>query len=700
MRSGVLSVLTAFAIPFLASAGQAEESIVITATKQPEDAGTLPAAITPIDGDALHRRGATELRDMVPEASGLEVQPGGDMGPAGAVVSMQGLAEMDAYLLVQDGVPYGGTFNPAVLTLDPISVERVEVLKGPAPVSYGPTSFVGVINLIHYDAGQQPNWAMLQGGSRRSGRLAFGYTLSSPASGGLAQSLLGSADVQHFSEDRSHVQRLHLLYRGAVETGIGRLHFDLDGTDLNQRPYSPHPREGGGLSPRFPKDANVNPEDGKQNQDRLQANFGLDGRIGGLGWVTTVSFARTWGSNIRGFLRDGFATDGITVNSDGFRQKVRLSDIYLDSHVGKRSDLFDWIVGLDALLGRGRQQSFNFEYAVLPDGSNAPSSDGLPIDESTALEDRRYFFGLYGQVVARPVDALTLLAGVRLNWTVEHRCGGEMEGEGVPEADDCEDRSKTRMAGSIGGSFRAWGKGQDQLVLFADYRNTYKPAAIDFGPEPEADILEPETTRTWEAGMKAVLADGKLVLQADWFNTRFDNLVIRENIDGLFGLANAGKSRLHGMEAEAHAKLVPDFDASLTYAHHVATFVDYARVRPDGSIQQLAGNRLELSPKNVASAVLSYAPDQGVQLASVLRYTGSRFLNKTNTAVAGGFLTVDLRVGWRGKASWRQGGYWGVFLDGKNLTNRRDPVVESELGEAQFYRLSGRRILATIELDL
>ena len=40
-------------------------------------------------------------------------------------------------------------------------------------------------------------------------------------------------------------------------------------------------------------------------------------------------------------------------------------------------------------------------------------------------------------------------------------------------------------------------------MAFADYRNTYKPAAIDFGPEAEPDILKPETASSWEAGLKA-----------------------------------------------------------------------------------------------------------------------------------------------------------------------------------------------------
>jgi iron complex outermembrane receptor protein len=681
----------------VASAARGEAPIVITATKIPEEAATLPMAITTVDGETLRKRGASDLRDYVPEGSGVEVQPGGDVGPAGSVVSMQGLAELDAYLLVQDGVPYGGAFNPAVATFDPIYVDRVEVLKGAAPVAFGATSFVGVLNFLHYDAGKQPNWIMLQEGSRSSARGALAASLSSGESGGLAQSLLASAERQGFSQDRSDFERNHLLYRGAVNTGIGRLHFDLDATALDQRPYSPHPREGSGLSARFVKDANANPRDAKQDQDRLQANLGLDGKIGGLDWTSTASIARAWSRNVRGFLREDFATDGTTTNADGFRQKVRTTDIYFDTHVGRKSKIVDWVFGADLLSGRGRQHSANFEYAVLPDGSNAPLSTSRTIDESTALTDHRTFMGLYAQLLVRPIGALTLLGGLRLNRTVEHRGGGEMDGAGIPDADDCDHRAKTRLAGTAGVDVTVWKQGENRVALFGDYRNTYKPAAIDFGPEAEGDILAPETTRTWEAGVKAALADGKIRLEAEWFNTHLNHLVIRENIDGLPALANAGISELRGIEVEAHARLLPDLDLSLTYAHHLARFIDYARLQPDGSIQQLAGNRLELSPKNVASAVLSYAPDKGPQFATLLRYTGKRFLNKGNTVEAGDFMTIDARIGWRGKGLGRD---WGIFIDGRNLTNRRDPVVESELGDAQFYRLSGRRVMATVELNL
>jgi hypothetical protein len=35
---------------------------------------------------------------------------------------------------------------------------------------------------------------------------------------------------------------------------------------------------------------------------------------------------------------------------------------------------------------------------------------------------------------------------------------------------------------------------------------------------------------------------------------------------------------------------------------------------------------------------------------------------------------------------------WEVRLDGTNLNNQRPPVAESELGDAQYYRLWARRV--------
>ena len=37
-------------------------------------------------------------------------------------------------------------------------------------------------------------------------------------------------------------------------------------------------------------------------------------------------------------------------------------------------------------------------------------------------------------------------------------------------------------------------------------------------------------------------------------------------------------------------------------------------------------------------------------------------------------------------------GHGELRLDGRNLSDRRDPVAESELGDAQYYRMTARRV--------
>ncbi len=427
-----------------ASAAWAEAPIIITATKAPESELSTPVADSVVDGDEARARGALDLRSALSPAAGVEVLPGSDTGPGGSVVAMQGLTEMDAYLLVVDGVPYGGAFNPNTAALDLIDFDRIEVIRGAAPVTFGATSFVGVIHVIRADAGQQPTRGLLQLGTRDSGRAAFATNLST---GSFGQSLLASIERRGFSQNRSKLERGHLLYRAATDLGGGRLHFDVDATKLEQDPFSPHPLDEEGLNPAFPRDANANPRDAAADQDRLQANLGYGTKIGGASWSTILSGARTWAHNIRGFLREDFdLTPPGESDADGYRQRVRMTDVYFDSHVSHDSAAFDWVAGIDWLYGNGRQRSANFEYFVLPDRSNAPRSTSLHIDESTVLANRRSFGGLYAQAVVRPMSALTLLAGVRLNRTVEHRCGGEGEGSEVPSPDECQARRNTRLA--------------------------------------------------------------------------------------------------------------------------------------------------------------------------------------------------------------------------------------------------------------
>ncbi|HEV2851858.1 MAG TPA: TonB-dependent receptor [Thermoanaerobaculia bacterium] len=660
------------------------ETIQVTATRTPEDVETVPASVTVISGQELEARGVTDLPSALALATGISVAPGGDTGPAGSVPEIWGLREFDAFLLVVDGVPWGGAFNPALPSVDMTNVERIEVLRGSAPVMYGATSFVGVIHILHRQAGAAGRAGRVWGGNYSSGGAAFSTPL--PGSGSFRQSLSVDGERRGFRDDRAGFDRGHVLYRSTLDAAGGSFRFDFDGSIVNQDPASPHVRQGRVLSSLTPLDANYNPSDAKIDENRLHFVTGYDRGLGGGSWSTTLSYTHSERDTVRGFLADLTNT---APNARGFEQDLSIDDVYLDSHIAWRlSPGFQLIAGFDHLYGKATGNAETFSYFVPLSGSNAPSSEGLARDMGFDVEDERNFSGLYAQAEWDPAPRWHFQAGARLNRTDEDREAGEEElGGGEPGGEEEEEEGKqkrevTRGSGAVGVSWLAWGGDANGLWLFADYRNTFKPAAIDFGPEAEADILKPEDAESYELGLKNRLASGRFEWELTGFTMDFDNLVVAQSVNGLPRLVNAGSERFRGVELETKGHILSDFLWQAAYAWHDAKFRDYVQDF-DGVPTQLDGNRLELSARRLGSAGLVYAPAQGVTGFVLANYVGERFLNKRNTALAPDYTTWSAGLGYRFNT-------WEVRLDGENLNDTRPPVAESELGDAQYYRLPAR----------
>jgi iron complex outermembrane receptor protein len=233
-------------------------------------------------------------------------------------------------------------------------------------------------------------------------------------------------------------------------------------------------------------------------------------------------------------------------------------------------------------------------------------------------------------------------------------------------------------------------RGSDSLAFFGGYRNSYKPAAIDFGLDSAADVLEPETAESYELGSKLRTLGGRLSVEVSAFLMDFQNLVIATTVEGLPALTNSGKQRFKGIEAAVAWRLANSLSGRATYSLHDPRFTDFEQDF-DGTPTQLGGKQLEMSARHMASAGLIYAPPRGLTGLVELNYVGSRFLDKRNRAPVEGYTTLSVGAGYRA-------GRWELRLDGRNLTDRRDPVSESELGDSQYYRMVARRVDAAVAL--
>lgn len=656
-----------------------QERVEVTATRTPEDPGNVPAAIEVFSGEELSARGATDLQSALAFATGVTIAPGGDAGPASSVPEFWGLKEFDAFLLVVDGIPWGGTFNPAVNTLSLVDVDRIEVLRGPAPVTYGATSFVGVIQVVHKDTESKDRTLEIHGGSFSSGGGAFSTPIR--LGGNWASRLSVDGERLGFSDDRTSFRRGHALWRVSRKPREGnRYWFNTDLNWLDQDPASPRIRDGATLSPLVPVDSNQNMAGAFLNDHRATFMGGFDrAAVGGGAWSTFASVSHDRQDAFRGFLT---VPEDTPDNAHGFREKTHLTDIYIDSHLTwKLPRSVRLLAGGDFLNGLGHARGADFDYTAPLSGSPAPIVPS-PSDLDFHINDDRNFFGAYGALEWTPFERLRLDGGIRLNATREHQ---EVIDGGAGTFDQ-QTRNEVHPSGSVGGIFTLWNSKQDSLKAYANYRDTFKPAAIDFGIGESAGgdlILKPETSRSIEGGLKGRFFDQRLELEASGFLMHFNNLVTATNVGGVPALINAGRERFQGFESEASLYVRHDVIAHATYSFHDATFTDF--IQDFGGVPtQLAGKRIEMSARNLAAFGVAYAPSHGFVANLDLNYIGSRYLNMRNTAPASGFATVSLGAGYRTRR-------WELRAEGRNLGDRRDPISESEFGDAQYYLMPARR---------
>jgi iron complex outermembrane receptor protein len=656
--------------------------VEVTATRFPEDPAKVPASISVYSAKDLAERGATDLRSALALAAGVSIAPGGDSGPASSVPEFWGLKEFDAFLLVLDGVPWGGAFNPALATLSLEGVERIEVQRGAAPVMYGATSFVGVIQVIHSLPADTQASARLSLGTHGSGGAAVSLRL--PSWAGLDSSLTVDHDKQGFEDDRTAFKRTHLLWRNRTQALEGVFHFDLEGAAVDQMPASPVLRTGKVLTTLTPLDSNQNPGGAYLNDRRVTLTGGYDRTVGTATlWTTTLSLSRARQDVFRGFLTDVVTTDP---NAHGFRERVDLTDIYFDSHLTWMNPSgLKVVAGLDHLHGQGVGRGGDFDYFVNLDGSNPPSGAATPSQADIRIDDQRDLTGLYVFAQWQLTPRWAVEGGLRVTRARETRQTATLDfasGDlAVPPPDA---KVTTRLSGSLGATWMAWQAGEDRVNAFAGLRSTFKPGAMDFGLDSAPTILKPETATSYDLGLKADLMNRRLSLEVSAFLMDFRNLVVPQSVDGVPSLTNAGTERFRGVEVSAAYRFQGDLTARLAYSYHDTRFRDYVKDF-DGTMTQLAGKRLEMSPYHLGGFGLAYVPARGLLATAEMNYVGSVFLNQRNTAPAAGYATYAASLGWREKA-------WEVRLSGQNLTDQRKPVAESELGDAQYYLLPGRQV--------
>ncbi len=127
------------------------ESVVVTSSYAPIPLSAVTSSVSVLDQSALVALNKRNIAEVLKTVAGLWVEEQGGAGGLTAV-SIRG-GESNFTLVLVDGIPQndpsnsrGGSFDFS--NLNPASVERIEIVRGPQSAVYGSDGLSGVINVI------------------------------------------------------------------------------------------------------------------------------------------------------------------------------------------------------------------------------------------------------------------------------------------------------------------------------------------------------------------------------------------------------------------------------------------------------------------------------------------------------------------------------------------------------------------------
>ena len=123
--------------------------VVVTASRTPIEAQQAARIVSVITKSEIERSPAQNLNDLLRFVAGVDIRQRGAFGVQ-ADISIRG-GTYDQTLILLNGVNVTDTqsgHHNLNLPIDLESIERIEILQGPAAKSFGPNAFNGAINII------------------------------------------------------------------------------------------------------------------------------------------------------------------------------------------------------------------------------------------------------------------------------------------------------------------------------------------------------------------------------------------------------------------------------------------------------------------------------------------------------------------------------------------------------------------------
>jgi len=709
-----------------------DDEIIVTANKRAESILDVAGAISAFRSEELLKNGATNIADFAGQTPGLQFNASYSTGAPVIRGINTGADFGQAVGITVDGAPVGPSSSfqsggASSLDLDPIDLERVEILKGPQGTVYGANSLAGLVSYTLREPDLQAPTAIVRaslsgtenGGTSYSERAAVSVPLVTDRLAvrvsGFHDRRAGFIDNRVTAANNQNDWRSYGVQGSALFKPTDRLRIFAAGFYQKQNQYAQD--QVLYAADRTPRDGDLVYNDylvpstnrktrlalGKIDYDlgfaeltsvtsyqHLDSNFAVPQNSGTLNFIFVNVLPLLGGVAISA---PGLLSNDTLNDTKKFTQEVRLAST--------SNGPLSWLVGGYYTHERSRQ-----EQAV-----NARTTSGdlasqinptLRVTIPTTLTEYSAFgnltyefspeFDVTGGIRVGRIEQVnrTLLSGsnadaYRLFFVVNGL------GEGPPADTGAQKGSKTIATWLATARYHFSSDG----MVFARFATGFRPGGPNFPVPGLAPVYDPDQTYNYELGIKTKFWDGRGSLDVTGYYLKWRDFLAFASAGGLNGLANAGDARVYGFEAGATLRPVDGFSLSGTLAFSDSKIT---RVDPAAGIAQV-GDTLPYNPRWSGSLSAEYrAPVDGQWQAAVRG--AARFAGKRNSSpqsslgfpnyVLPAYTLFDLHAGLESDRV-------DIDLFVKNITDKRAQLAAfTQLGVNQITVQQPRTIGAAV----
>jgi len=609
-----------------------------TATRTDTPLRDIPQSIQVVPRQVLEDRNVTRLNEALETVSGVTGSfDRSDITAGGRVI--RGFQQIGNF---RNGFSQGNEFD----ALDPIgSIERVEVLKGPASVLFGAIEPGGIVNTVTRQPLSEPYYRLeFQAGNRNFYQPIIDFSGPLTTDKKVLYRLIAGYETQdgfkEFTGSDQFSVAPSITVNFSEQTSLN-LYYEFSRASLNTGfAFSDVIRpDGSFITPRNLFTSYRNTDNASFETQRI-------------GYTFNHHFSDNWqirnnlAIELSRYERSGTVFGGIRDErfltfSDGFSQN---SSTRLDNYFGQIDLLGRFntgsishqvLVGFDVNDFNVDDDRFLFDVSGLPDlDIRNPNYDvpDPPFSNFLNFTVASRSYGLYLQDQITFSDNLKLLIGGRYDWVSD-----EVQRTGF-ESSSLNDSAFSPRIGLVY-------QPSEAVSLYASYSRSFRPSTYDFAADGLRNF-QPTRGTQYEVGVKADFLDGRLSTTLAAYHLTRTN-VITPDPDPVLAAQGfsiqTGEQRSQGIELDVAGEILPGWNVILAYA-----YTD-AEVTEDNAIPE--GNRLENVPENQASLWTTYEIQsgdlQGLGFGLGLFYVGERRADLANEVTLRDYLRTDASLFYR-----------------------------------------------------